>query len=179
MQRLLFLEMWLKIQMYQKMLTLLTLLLPIFCFLIWIFSSSSFSLLVIIYTHLFPYSHCLWIILTISSTQLMPPAPPMSPMWPNGRVGLWVRLFPGVQSLHRTRRPRLERRERCSVPGAMDYQQKLAEKFTILNERGNGVLIRMNYIKKVREIGSFVEASGACNRREIRNLTFVSDTLPC
>ncbi|KAF7664571.1 hypothetical protein LDENG_00169380 [Lucifuga dentata] len=31
---------------------------------------------------------------------------------------------------------------------AMDYQQKLAEKFTILNERGSGVLIRMNYIKK-------------------------------
>ncbi|XP_049894986.1 nck-associated protein 1-like [Epinephelus moara] len=31
----------------------------------------------------------------------------------------------------------------------MDYQQKLAEKLTILNERGNGVLIRMNYIKKI------------------------------
>ncbi|KAM4587109.1 nck-associated protein 1-like [Odontesthes bonariensis] len=31
----------------------------------------------------------------------------------------------------------------------MDYQQKLAEKLTILNERGNGVLIRMNYIKKL------------------------------
>ncbi|XP_030277207.1 nck-associated protein 1-like [Sparus aurata] len=30
----------------------------------------------------------------------------------------------------------------------MDYQQKLAEKLSILNERGNGVLIRMNYIKK-------------------------------
>uniref|UniRef100_A0A7N6AFP5 NCK associated protein 1 like n=1 Tax=Anabas testudineus TaxID=64144 RepID=A0A7N6AFP5_ANATE len=30
----------------------------------------------------------------------------------------------------------------------MDYQQKLAEKLTILNERGTGVLIRMNYIKK-------------------------------
>nr|XP_043880478.1 nck-associated protein 1-like isoform X2 [Solea senegalensis] len=30
----------------------------------------------------------------------------------------------------------------------MAYQQKLAEKLTILNERGNGVLIRMNYIKK-------------------------------
>ncbi|KAK1900779.1 Nck-associated protein 1-like [Dissostichus eleginoides] len=30
----------------------------------------------------------------------------------------------------------------------MDYQQKLAEKLTILNERGSGVLIRMNYIKK-------------------------------
>ncbi|KAM9814098.1 nck-associated protein 1-like [Neosynchiropus ocellatus] len=30
----------------------------------------------------------------------------------------------------------------------MSYQQKLAEKLTILNERGNGVLIRMNYIKK-------------------------------
>lgn len=33
----------------------------------------------------------------------------------------------------------------------MDYQQKLAEKLVILNERGNGVLVRMNYIKKVRE----------------------------
>ncbi|KAM9859039.1 nck-associated protein 1-like [Aulostomus maculatus] len=31
----------------------------------------------------------------------------------------------------------------------MDYQQKLAEKLTILNERGNGVLIRMNYIRKL------------------------------
>ncbi|CAN9511818.1 unnamed protein product [Ophioblennius macclurei] len=30
----------------------------------------------------------------------------------------------------------------------MDYHQKLAERFTILNERGTGVLIRMNYIKK-------------------------------
>uniref|UniRef100_A0A3Q3WFS9 Uncharacterized protein n=1 Tax=Mola mola TaxID=94237 RepID=A0A3Q3WFS9_MOLML len=30
----------------------------------------------------------------------------------------------------------------------MDYQQKLAEKLVILNERGNGVLVRMNYIKK-------------------------------
>uniref|UniRef100_A0A3B3ZHE2 NCK associated protein 1 like n=1 Tax=Periophthalmus magnuspinnatus TaxID=409849 RepID=A0A3B3ZHE2_9GOBI len=30
----------------------------------------------------------------------------------------------------------------------MDYQQKLAEKLTLLNERGSGVLIRMNYIKK-------------------------------
>lgn len=33
----------------------------------------------------------------------------------------------------------------------MEYQQKLAEKLVILNERGNGVLVRMNYIKKVRE----------------------------
>lgn len=32
----------------------------------------------------------------------------------------------------------------------MDYQQKLAEKLTVLNERGQGVLIRLNYIKKVR-----------------------------
>ncbi|KAG7281771.1 hypothetical protein CRUP_037052, partial [Coryphaenoides rupestris] len=31
----------------------------------------------------------------------------------------------------------------------MSYQQKLAEKLTILNERGSGVLIRMNYIKKM------------------------------
>ncbi|XP_075997106.1 nck-associated protein 1-like [Genypterus blacodes] len=30
----------------------------------------------------------------------------------------------------------------------MDYQQKLGEKLTILNERGSGVLVRMNYIKK-------------------------------
>uniref|UniRef100_A0A7N6AI06 NCK associated protein 1 like n=1 Tax=Anabas testudineus TaxID=64144 RepID=A0A7N6AI06_ANATE len=36
----------------------------------------------------------------------------------------------------------------CSMSAAMDYQQKLAEKLTILNERGTGVLIRMNYIKK-------------------------------
>ncbi|KAF6738772.1 Nck-associated protein 1-like [Oryzias melastigma] len=31
----------------------------------------------------------------------------------------------------------------------MDYQQKLAEKLTVLNERGQGVLIRLNYIKKL------------------------------
>ncbi|XP_060925622.1 nck-associated protein 1-like [Limanda limanda] len=31
----------------------------------------------------------------------------------------------------------------------MAYEQKLAEKLTILNDRGNGVLIRMNYIKKI------------------------------
>uniref|UniRef100_A0AAY4ERK8 NCK associated protein 1 like n=1 Tax=Denticeps clupeoides TaxID=299321 RepID=A0AAY4ERK8_9TELE len=31
---------------------------------------------------------------------------------------------------------------------AMAYQHKLAEKLTILNDRGRGVLIRMNYIKK-------------------------------
>uniref|UniRef100_A0A8C7H5L0 NCK associated protein 1 like n=1 Tax=Oncorhynchus kisutch TaxID=8019 RepID=A0A8C7H5L0_ONCKI len=31
---------------------------------------------------------------------------------------------------------------------AMAYQQKLAEKLTILNDRGTGVLLRMNYIKK-------------------------------
>lgn len=35
----------------------------------------------------------------------------------------------------------------------MAYQQKLAEKLTILNERGRGVLVRMNYIKKVRKKG--------------------------
>lgn len=64
---------------------------------------------------------------------------------------LWVHLFLRVQPLHEIRRPRLKRRERCSASGAMDYQQKLAEKLIILNERGNGVLIRMNYIKKVRE----------------------------
>ncbi|XP_061543206.1 nck-associated protein 1-like isoform X4 [Phycodurus eques] len=31
----------------------------------------------------------------------------------------------------------------------MENHQKLAEKLTILNDRGNGVLIRMNYIKKI------------------------------
>ncbi|KAI5085945.1 hypothetical protein C0J45_24160, partial [Silurus meridionalis] len=30
----------------------------------------------------------------------------------------------------------------------MAYQLKLAEKLVVLNERGKGVLIRMNYIKK-------------------------------
>uniref|UniRef100_A0A4W6EII4 NCK associated protein 1 like n=1 Tax=Lates calcarifer TaxID=8187 RepID=A0A4W6EII4_LATCA len=35
-----------------------------------------------------------------------------------------------------------------NVLTTMDYQQKLAEKLTILNERGSGVLIRMNHIKK-------------------------------
>uniref|UniRef100_A0A3P8VLS4 NCK associated protein 1 like n=1 Tax=Cynoglossus semilaevis TaxID=244447 RepID=A0A3P8VLS4_CYNSE len=34
------------------------------------------------------------------------------------------------------------------LTSSMAYQQKLAEKLIILNERGNGVLIRMNYIKK-------------------------------
>lgn len=38
----------------------------------------------------------------------------------------------------------------------MDYQQKLAEKLVILNERGKGVLVRMNYIKKVRDSESYV-----------------------
>jgi len=32
----------------------------------------------------------------------------------------------------------------------MAYQFKLAEKLVLLNDRGQGVLIRMNYIKKVR-----------------------------
>ncbi|KAI1899989.1 hypothetical protein AGOR_G00067600 [Albula goreensis] len=32
---------------------------------------------------------------------------------------------------------------------AMAYQHKLAEKLTILNERGKGVLVRMNHIKKI------------------------------
>uniref|UniRef100_A0A8C5BPY5 NCK associated protein 1 like n=1 Tax=Gadus morhua TaxID=8049 RepID=A0A8C5BPY5_GADMO len=36
-----------------------------------------------------------------------------------------------------------------SLSDTMAYQQKLAEKLTILNERGNGVLIRVNYIKKI------------------------------
>lgn len=34
--------------------------------------------------------------------------------------------------------------------GIMAYQFKLAEKLIILNERGQGVLVRMNHIKKVR-----------------------------
>lgn len=34
----------------------------------------------------------------------------------------------------------------------MAYQLKLAEKLVVLNERGRGVLIRMNHIKKVRNI---------------------------
>lgn len=62
-----------------------------------------------------------------------------------------MHLFLRVQPLHEIRKLKLGRRERCSVSGAMDYQQKLAEKLVILNERGNGVLIRMNHIKKVRE----------------------------
>uniref|UniRef100_A0A8C9VK67 NCK associated protein 1 like n=1 Tax=Scleropages formosus TaxID=113540 RepID=A0A8C9VK67_SCLFO len=36
-----------------------------------------------------------------------------------------------------------------TTPGAMAYQQKLAEKLTVLNERGRGVLIRMKHIKTV------------------------------
>lgn len=58
--------------------------------------------------------------------------------------------FWGFPLRHQNRRPRFGRRERCGASGAMDYQQKLAEKLVILNERGSGVLIRMNYIKKVR-----------------------------
>lgn len=77
-----------------------------------------------------------------------------------------MHLFPTVRPLHRTRRPRLERRERCGVSGAMDYQQKLAEKLTILNERGDGVLIRMNYIKKVRENRKIYKANGLFNRNK-------------
>lgn len=62
-----------------------------------------------------------------------------------------MHLFLRVELLREIRRPRFERRERCSISGVMDYQQKLAEKLVILNERGNGVLIRMNYIKKVSQ----------------------------
>lgn len=65
--------------------------------------------------------------------------------WGSGCTCFW-----GFPSRHQNRRPRFGQRERCGVSGAMDYQQKLAEKLVILNERGNGVLIRMNYIKKVR-----------------------------
>ncbi|CAL8402931.1 unnamed protein product, partial [Arctogadus glacialis] len=42
-----------------------------------------------------------------------------------------------------------EREGGHSLSDTMAYQQKLAEKLTILNERGNGVLIRVNYIKKI------------------------------
>lgn len=70
-------------------------------------------------------------------------------MWLLEGEALVCTCFTGFKPLRRTR-PRLGRRERHLVPRAMDYQQKLAEKLTILNERGNGVLIRMNYIKKVR-----------------------------
>lgn len=71
-----------------------------------------------------------------------------------------------VLLLHKVRRPRLPWRERCGVSRVMDYQQKLAEKLVILNERGNGVLVRMNYIKKVRESskGGFTVAWFVCNR---------------
>lgn len=48
----------------------------------------------------------------------------------------------------------------------MDYQQKLAEKLIILNERGNGVLIRMNYIKKVRESRNVYKGKLSVNRNE-------------
>ena len=117
---------------------------------------------------------CVWGIMTLSTTPLVAPPPAMSPMWPGDRVRLWVHLFPGVRLLHRTRRPRLERRERCSVSAAMAYEQKLAEKLTILNERGNGVLIRMNYIKKVREKR---KTNLVCVWQRIRNFTFDSDAL--
>lgn len=83
-----------------------------------------------------------------------------------------MHLFLRVQPLHEIRRPRLKRRERCSVSGAMDYQQKLAEKLIILNERGNGVLIRMNYIKKVRESRTISFGKWSVQqKREKRNLT--------
>lgn len=36
------------------------------------------------------------------------------------------------------------------LPKIMAYQFKLAEKLIILNDRGQGVLVRMNHIKKVR-----------------------------
>lgn len=82
-----------------------------------------------------------------------------------------MRLFLRVQPLHETRKSGLGWRERCSVSGAMDYQQKLAEKLVILNERGNGVLTRMNHIKKVRE--SWKIYNGTLQEGEKRNLTTV------
>jgi len=47
----------------------------------------------------------------------------------------------------------------------MAYQFKLAEKLIILNERGQGILVRMNYIKKVR--GKY-QYSQTCEKDEYR-----------
>lgn len=58
------------------------------------------------------------------------------------------RLFPDLKERRQTRAVTVGG-ERSIM--AMAYQQKLAEKLTILNDRGTGVLLRMNYIKKVRE----------------------------
>ena len=46
----------------------------------------------------------------------------------------------------------------------MAYQQKLAEKLTILNERGVGVLVRLSYIKKVSQRGG--REDGKAGRRD-------------
>ncbi|KAG7244800.1 hypothetical protein INR49_029819 [Caranx melampygus] len=54
-----------------------------------------------------------------------------------------------IQGSTATQDQEAEAQTESEVPSAaMDYQQKLAEKLSILTERGNGVLIRMNYIKK-------------------------------
>nr|ACO14045.1 Nck-associated protein 1-like [Esox lucius] len=58
----------------------------------------------------------------------------------------------------------------------MAYQQKLAEKLTILNDRGVGVLLRMNYIKKVRErgVGPLRGMANIKKRNQTRNLRVLS-----
>lgn len=48
-------------------------------------------------------------------TRPLAPPPPMSPMWHGVRVRPWVHLFPRVQLLHGSWRPRLDRREGCSI----------------------------------------------------------------
>lgn len=102
------------------------------------------------------------------------PPPPLSSMWPygwgSGCTCLSVRLL--------NRRPRLGWRERRSVTaGTMDYQQKLAEKLVILNERGSGVLVRMNYIKKVR--ASRKSHSLTPQKRKQGNRNCVFNRCPC
>lgn len=103
-----------------------------------------------------------------SSSQLVAPPTPIGLMWPSERVRLRLHLSPGVQTPEKSRRPRRKLRKGRGESEAMAYQQKLAEKLIILNERGNGVLIRMNYIKKVRET-KISSTNDASRRGEIRN----------
>ena len=65
-----------------------------------------------------------------------------------------VKAFNGEREREERQRERERERERGGghLSCTMAYQQKLAEKLLILNERGSGVLIRMNYIKKVRKL---------------------------
>lgn len=95
---------------------------------------------------------------------------------------VWVRLRCALVSLCFIASPEQEAKARLEgaaqvCPGTMDYQQKLAEKLVILNERGTGVLIRMNYIKKVRASS---KSHGSPQKRETRKkgtLFFCHDTL--